>query len=107
METHTIDHNLYSRQIGAYGVEAMGKLITLKVYIHGLRGVHYHFFPSFLTKFSFSLVLKLLRTSFSLDQRELSYKTATLSKLEIWALTSTAKKNMLDMLPELRLATSN
>ena len=35
----TIDHNLYSRQIGAYGVEAMGKLVALKVYIHGLRGV--------------------------------------------------------------------
>ncbi len=35
----TIDHNLYSRQIGAYGVEAMGKLVALKVFIYGLRGV--------------------------------------------------------------------
>jgi ubiquitin-activating enzyme E1 len=37
--TPQIDQNLYSRQIGAYGVEAMGKLITLRVYIHGLRGL--------------------------------------------------------------------
>lgn len=39
----SIDHNLYSRQIGAYGVEAMGKLVALKVYIYGLRGVFYPF----------------------------------------------------------------
>ena len=55
----TIDHNLYSRQIGAYGVEAMGKLVALKVYIHGLRGVTILFFSS-LT--SYSLVLKQPRT---------------------------------------------
>jgi len=41
--TPQIDQNLYSRQIGAYGVEAMGKLITLRVYIHGLRGVCFLF----------------------------------------------------------------
>lgn len=34
-----IDHNLYSRQIGAFGVEAMGKLIKLRVFIQGMRGV--------------------------------------------------------------------
>lgn len=34
-----IDQNLYSRQIGTYGVDAMGKLVGLKVYIHGLRGL--------------------------------------------------------------------
>ena len=45
--TPQIDQNLYSRQIGAYGVEAMGKLITLRVYIHGLRGVCFFiYFPS-------------------------------------------------------------
>lgn len=34
-----IDQNLYSRQIGAYGVETMGKLMSLKVFVYGLRGV--------------------------------------------------------------------
>lgn len=34
-----IDTNLYSRQIGTFGMEMMGKLIKLKVLIHGLRGV--------------------------------------------------------------------
>ena len=34
-----IDHNLYSRQIGAFGVEAMGKLIKLRVLIQGMSGV--------------------------------------------------------------------
>ena len=35
----TIDTNLYSRQIGTFGMEAMGKLIQLKVLIVGLKGV--------------------------------------------------------------------
>jgi hypothetical protein len=43
IETNTtapqIDHNLYSRQIGAFGVEAMGKLIKLRVFIQGASGV--------------------------------------------------------------------
>ena len=34
-----IDTNLYSRQIGTFGMEAMGKLIQLKVLIYGLRGL--------------------------------------------------------------------
>lgn len=34
-----IDQNLYSRQLGAFGLEAQGKLIKMKVFIHGLRGV--------------------------------------------------------------------
>jgi len=34
-----IDMNLYSRQIGAYGVELMGKLIKLKVLIVGCKGI--------------------------------------------------------------------
>jgi ubiquitin-activating enzyme E1 len=38
-EASTIDMDLYSRQIGTYGMEAMGKLIQMKVFIHGLRGV--------------------------------------------------------------------
>ena len=33
-----IDTNLYSRQIGTFGLETMGKLIQLKVLIIGLKG---------------------------------------------------------------------
>jgi ubiquitin-activating enzyme E1 len=31
--------NLYSRQIGTYGAETMGKLIKMKVLVQGLRGL--------------------------------------------------------------------
>jgi len=34
-----IDTNLYSRQIGTFGMEAMGKLIKLRVLIVGMRGL--------------------------------------------------------------------
>ena len=34
-----IDTNLYSRQIGTFGIETMGKLIQMNVLIVGLRGV--------------------------------------------------------------------
>jgi len=34
-----IDTNLYSRQIGTFGMETMGKLIQMKVLISGLRGL--------------------------------------------------------------------
>ena len=34
-----IDTNLYSRQIGTFGMETMGKLIKMNVVLVGLRGV--------------------------------------------------------------------
>mmetsp|Transcript_12341 Transcript_12341/g.30786 ORF Transcript_12341/g.30786 Transcript_12341/m.30786 type:complete len:117 (-) Transcript_12341:3003-3353(-) len=34
-----IDMDLYSRQIGTFGMETMGKLIQMKVLISGLRGL--------------------------------------------------------------------
>lgn len=34
-----IDMDLYSRQIGTFGVETMGKLIKMKVCIMGIRGL--------------------------------------------------------------------
>ena len=34
-----IDTNLYSRQIGTFGIETMGKLIKMKVVIAGIRGL--------------------------------------------------------------------
>jgi hypothetical protein len=47
-----IDLNLYSRQIGAFGVEAMGKLIKLRVFVQGMRGVsHFGTFPIILEEF--------------------------------------------------------
>jgi ubiquitin-activating enzyme E1 len=34
-----IDANLYSRQIGTFGMETMGKLIKMQVVVVGLRGL--------------------------------------------------------------------
>jgi len=39
MSETVIDTNLYSRQIGTFGMETMGKLIQMKVLISGLRGL--------------------------------------------------------------------
>lgn len=38
-----IDTNLYSRQIGTFGMETMGKLIKLDCLIVGMRGVSVQF----------------------------------------------------------------
>ena len=38
-EENKIDTNLYSRQIGAFGLETMGKLMKMKVLIIGMRGL--------------------------------------------------------------------
>lgn len=35
----SVDTNLYSRQIGTFGMETMGKLIKMKVLIVGCRGL--------------------------------------------------------------------
>ena len=37
--TDQIDTNLYSRQIGTFGIETMGKLIKMQTAIIGLRGL--------------------------------------------------------------------
>lgn len=34
-----IDQNAFSRQLAVYGIEAQGKLMAMKVYIHGVTGV--------------------------------------------------------------------
>jgi len=39
MVEQQIDTNLYSRQIGTYGIETMGKLMKLKVVMWGMRGL--------------------------------------------------------------------
>jgi ubiquitin-activating enzyme E1 len=38
-KTPEIDTNLYSRQIGTFGLETMGKLVQMRVLIVGLRGL--------------------------------------------------------------------
>lgn len=38
-KTVEVDMNLYSRQIGTFGLETMGKLVKMKVLIIGLRGL--------------------------------------------------------------------
>jgi ubiquitin-activating enzyme E1 len=35
-----IDTNLYSRQIGTFGMETMGKLVQMHVLVYGCRGVN-------------------------------------------------------------------
>lgn len=37
-----IDQNALSRQLAVYGHEAQGKLMALRVFIHGLTGVKTH-----------------------------------------------------------------
>jgi ubiquitin-activating enzyme E1 len=44
MEETKIDKNLYSRQIGTFGLETMGKLIQMRVFIYGQRGVFQYLF---------------------------------------------------------------
>ena len=39
VEEVKIDTNLYSRQIGTFGLETMGKLIKMRVLIVGMRGL--------------------------------------------------------------------
>merc|ERR1711970_71743 len=39
VEEVKIDTNLYSRQIGTFGLETMGKLVQMKVLIIGMRGL--------------------------------------------------------------------
>ena len=38
-KSHDIDTDLYSRQIGTFGMDAMEKLLKLKVLIVGMRGL--------------------------------------------------------------------
>jgi len=38
-EQKGVDMDLYSRQIGAYGLETMGKLVKMNIVIYGMRGV--------------------------------------------------------------------
>ena len=39
VDSNGIDQDLYSRQIGTFGIETMGKLIKMNVVIIGLRGL--------------------------------------------------------------------
>lgn len=39
VEEVKIDSNLYSRQIGTFGLETMGKLIKMNVLVIGMRGL--------------------------------------------------------------------
>ena len=39
-EKPQIDHNALSRQLAVYGAEAQGKLMAMRVFIHGVSGVN-------------------------------------------------------------------
>jgi ubiquitin-activating enzyme E1 len=41
-----LDTNLYSRQIGTYGLDVMEKIVTYSVFIYGMRGVKYKIIKS-------------------------------------------------------------
>ena len=50
-EKPTIDQNALSRQLAVYGAEAQGKLMSMRVFVHGVTGVLFSFYSySFLSK---------------------------------------------------------
>lgn len=42
-EKPQIDQNALSRQLAVYGAEAQGKLMSMRVFVHGVTGVIYFF----------------------------------------------------------------
>jgi ubiquitin-activating enzyme E1 len=51
------DHDLYSRQLGTFGMEAMGKLIKLRVFIQGLSGVSFFYLTTLKIPFILTLLI--------------------------------------------------
>ena len=49
-EKPQIDQMPLSRQLAVYGAEAQGKLMSMRVFIHGLSGVYLYIKSSFLSK---------------------------------------------------------
>ena len=45
-EKPQIDQNALSRQLAVYGAEAQGKLMSMRVFIHGMTGVKLYFIYS-------------------------------------------------------------
>ena len=45
-EKPNIDQNALSRQLAVYGAEAQGKLMTMRVYIHGMTGVNIPYYSA-------------------------------------------------------------
>lgn len=58
-EKPQIDQNALSRQLAVYGAEAQGKLMAMRVFIHGVSGVYYIF--------KYSSEFKSQKISFSQD----------------------------------------
>lgn len=80
------NENRYDRQEGFLGGETMGKLVKLRIFIQGLRGVIPHFSKNFfLIPFTskLSLVLKSLRTSFLLVSSKSFFTTLIKLRSEI------------------------
>jgi hypothetical protein len=42
-EKPQIDQNALSRQLAVYGAEAQGKLMSMRVFVHGVTGVTFSF----------------------------------------------------------------
>ena len=86
-EKPQIDHNALSRQLAVYGAEAQGKLMSMRVLIHGLTGVKYSNL--------FSLPSKSPRTSSSpVPNKSLSStKQSSPSKMSAETFTATNPKS--------------
>lgn len=66
-EKPQIDQNALSRQLAVYGAEAQGKLMSMRVFIHGMTGVKHYFI--------YSLPYKSLKTLSSLAPSKLPFTT--------------------------------
>jgi len=62
MQHSNLDLNLHSRHLGAFGLEGLKKITSLKVFIYGLKGVIMTFILSLV--YSFSLARKSLKILF-------------------------------------------
>jgi len=88
-----IDQNILSRQLAVYGYEAQGKLMALRVYLHGLTGV---------SNIIFSWVFKLPKISYWLGQNRSQYMTLASSLSKMLVAIFTAGQNTLVKLHVLR-----
>ena len=78
--TQKIDQNALnalSRQLAVYGAETQSKLMAMRVYLIGLRGVFKYIYSS--------LVSKSLKILFWLDLNKLPFMTIMLSEWRILA----------------------
>ena len=106
-KTHDIDTDLYSRQIGTFGMDAMEKLLKLKVLIVGMRGLGVETAKNIILSGSYSVdiydptLVKIndLGSNFYLSEEDISKRNrdeaslANLSQLNPYVKVSILKIN--------------